>query len=317
MSSFSADVKSELAREFGDFCCQLAEIISLIRMNGSIVIGGNKALGISFTSENAAVTRKVLTMLKRNFNITAAVMVSRGRRLKKSNTYSIKVAPSPLVNELLAALGFANATVTFAKDKGLLRKACCRRAYLRGAFLGGGSVNKPEGDYHLELVTGNEDFAKSLVRVMKTFKLTAKLTERKEDTIIYLKGGDAITIFLQVIGAHNALLAFENVRVVKDMRNQVNRLVNCETANLQKTVNAAVRQVDYIKLLSEALGLENLPQSLREAAEIRLKFPEATLQELVDITGGVVTKSGMNHRLRKLVEIAQQVENGGNKEQNV
>lgn len=317
MSSFSSEVKNELARVAGEEnCCHIAELASLMRMGGTMLIGGNSNLGITFTTENAAVARKVLTLIKSGFNVKTEVTVTRGRRLKKNNSYLLKVVPSPVVTELLAALGIMRGdNLNVGRDIGLLRKSCCRRAYLRGAFLGGGSVNKPEGDYHLELVTGNLDFAKTLVRLMKNFHLPVRLTERKNDHIVYLKDGDAITSLLRIVGAHNALLAFENVRVVKDMRNQVNRLVNCETANLQKTVNAAVRQVENIKRIDQTIGLAKLPRSLREMAEVRLEHPDATLQELVAIMGGQVGKSGINHRLRKLEEIARDcLETGGNHE---
>lgn len=311
--SFSADVKNELARVTDETsCCQIAELAALMRMGGTMQIGGNNTLGINFTTENAAVARKVLTLIKRGFALATEVVVTRARRLKKANSYHIKVPPSPVVTEVLAALGIMRGEVINAgRDMGLLRKACCRRAYLRGAFLGGGSVSRPEGEYHLELVTGNPDFAKSLVRLMKTFGLPARLTDRKQDYVVYLKDGDAITSLLRIIGAHNALFAFENVRVVKDMRNQVNRLVNCETANLQKTVNAAVRQVESIRLIASRLGIDRLPPSLRAAAELRLAYPEATLQELVDLADGQVGKSGMNHRLRKLEQIARDLEGKG------
>lgn len=308
--SFSADVKNELARVTGEHnCCHIAELAALMRMGGTMLIGGNNNLGINFTTENAAVARKVLMLIKRGFDLKTEVVVTRGRRLKKVNSYLIKVVPSQIVTEVLTVLGIMRDDVlNGGRDAGLLRKGCCRRAYLRGAFLGGGSVNKPEGEYHLELVTGNEDFAKTLVRLLKSFGSVAKLTDRKQDYVVYLKDGDAITSFLRIIGAHNALFAFENVRVVKDMRNQVNRLVNCETANLQKTVNAAVRQVERIHLIDRKIGFSKLPQSLREAAELRLEHPEATLQELVDLAGGQVGKSGMNHRLRKLEQIALELE---------
>ncbi len=308
--SFSAEVKNELARVTGEQeCCLVAELAALMRMGGTAVIGGNNALGINFTTENAAVARKVLTLVKRGFSLATEVVVSRARRLKKANSYQVKVPPSPLVTGVLAELGVLRGEVISAgRDMALLRKGCCRRAYLRGAFLGGGSVSRPEGEYHLELVTGNPDFAKTLVRLLKSFRLPARLTERKQDYVVYLKDGDAITSLLRISGAHNALFAFENVRVVKDMRNQVNRLVNCETANLQKTVNAAVRQVESIKLVAARMGLAKLPRSLRAAAELRLAYPEATLRELVDLADGQVGKSGMNHRLRKLEQIARDLE---------
>ncbi|QJW47405.1 DNA-binding protein WhiA [bacterium BFN5] len=306
MSSYSTDVKNELARVTGDnHCCHVAELASLMRMGGTMLIGGNKNLGINFTTENAAIARKVLTLIKSGFKLKTEVMVTRGRRLKKNNSYLIKVVPSPVVAELLNALGIIrDDNLNAGRDSGILRKACCRRSYLRGAFLGGGSVNKPEGEYHLELVTGNHDFAKMLVSIMKNFDLPVRQTDRKNDVVVYLKDGDAITSFLRIIGAGNALMAFENVRVVKDMRNQVNRLVNCETANLQKTVNAAFRQVERIKLIDRVIGLAKLPPNLQEVARLRLEHPEAALQELVDALGGQVGKSGINHRLRKLEQIA-------------
>ena len=311
MASYSAEVRNELARIVDEqACCKVAELASLMRMGGTMLIGGNSNLGIKFTTENAAVARKTLTLIKSGFHLKTEVVVTRARRLMKNNSYMIKVVPSPVVTELLSALGIMRGdNINAGNDSGILRKACCRRAYLRGSFLGGGSVNRPEGDYHLELVTGNLDFGKTLLRLMKYFSLPVRLIERKNDYVVYLKDGDAIANFLQIIGAHNALLVFENVRVVKDMRNQVNRLVNCETANLQKTVNAAVRQVNCIKLIIERKAFATLPHALREAAEIRLAYPQATLQELVDVMAGRVGRSGMNHRLRKLEQIAGELEN--------
>jgi DNA-binding protein WhiA len=305
--SFSADVKNELARIAEEnSCCCGAELAALIRMGGAMAIGGNANLGINFSSENAAVTRKVLSLIKQYANIKTEVMVTRGRRLKKNNTYHVRVVPSPGVNKLLAALGIMRGdALNVHSDGAILRKSCCRRAYLRGAFLGAGSVNRPEGSYHLELVTGNAELAKSLVRIMKSLGLPGRITDRKDDYIVYLKDGNAITAFLQIIGAHSALLQFENVRVVKDMRNQVNRLVNCETANLQKTVNAAVRQIESIRLIEQFMGLDKLPAPLKEVAEVRVAYPEATLTELAAIMERRVGKSGINHRLRKLGEIAQ------------
>lgn len=311
--SFSVDVKNELARVTVDTeCCHVAELASLMRMSGAMLIGGNQNVGINFTTENPAVARKALTLIKRGFHLRTEVVVSRGRRLKKTNSYVVKVAPSPAVAPLLIRLGIMQGdNFNPSEDGGLLKKTCCRRSYLRGAFLGGGSVNKPEGDYHLELVTGNNDFAKALVRLMKGFGLPARITDRKNDYIVYLKDGDAITSFLQVIGAHQALLDFELVRVVKGVRNQVNRLVNCETANLQKTVNAAVRQVGKIQFIAQKIGLVKLSPGLREAAEVRLAHPQATLNEMVEALDGRVSKSGMNHRLRKLELLADELAEGG------
>ncbi|MDU2063576.1 MAG: DNA-binding protein WhiA [Sporomusaceae bacterium] len=311
--SFSNTVKNELARMVGGkSCCLVAELASLMRMGGNMVIGGNQTLGINFTTENAAVARKFLVLVKQRFQLKTQVVVSKGRRLKKNNSYLIKIMPTPEVMELLAQLGLMREGGIYSgQDKAFFRKACCRKGYLRGAFLGGGSVNRPEGDYHLELVTSSEEYAKTLVGLMKYFQFPARMTDRKADFIVYLKDGDAVEAFLRLIGASEAVKTFKKVRKVKDMRNQVNRLVNCETANLQKTVDAAFRQVEFIKQIEAYQGLGSLPANLREAAEVRLNFPEATLQELVDHLGGTVGKSGMNHRLRKLAEIAKNLPERG------
>lgn len=312
MSSFSAEVKNELARSNNKKnCCDIAELASLLRMGGNLLIGSNKSFGINFTTENAAIARKTLTLIKQSFNLKTEIMVSRGRRLKKNNSYLIRVVPEPRVSELLTLLGILQGeSFNAGKDKGILRKNCCKRAYLKGAFLGGGSVSKPESDYHLELVTGSFSFADTLVAIMKSFNLPVRLTDRKNDYIIYLKDGEAIISFLRIVGANIALLDFENVRVVKEMRNQINRIVNCETANLQKTVNASFRQVENIKLIDKIMGLENLPDKLKEVAKLRMDFPEATLQELVVCNNNKISKSGINHRLRKLEDIAVSLTEG-------
>lgn len=294
----------------GKACCRRAELAALLRMGGTVQLGQN-GLGLNFATENAAVARRVLTALKQEGEVQAEIVVSRNRRLQKRNTYLIRIPPAPAVRSLLEALGLLDATgFNLASDGSLLQHSCCRRAYLRGAFLGGGSVNRPEGDYHLEMITPNAAFAQSLRRVMRSFGVAGRLTDRKQGYVVYLKDGDAIISFLRIIGAANALLKFENVRVVKDMRNQVNRLVNCETANLDKTVRAAVRQTEKIKRLVAAQGLDSLPQGLREIAELRLNHPEATLKELVTLYEGRLSRSGVNHRLRKLERLAEDLEGG-------
>lgn len=306
MSSFSTEVKNELSRiTADDACCRIAELAALMRMGASMSIGSHMNLGINFSTENPAIARKTLTLLKESFQLKTEVVVSRARRLKKNNSYLIRVVPAPAVSELLTTLGIMRGdNLNVSSDEGLLRKTCCRQAYLRGAFLGGGSVSKPEGDYHLELVTGNEGFAATLVNLFKKFELPVGITDRKNDAIVYLKDSEAIMDFLSIVGAEEAIVEFEVARNVKDVRNQVNRLVNCETANLQKTVNAAVRQVGRIKLIEAKIGLGKLPDNLKEVALLRLEHPQANLQELVAANDNKIGKSGMNHRLRKLEQIA-------------
>lgn len=306
MSSFSAEVKNELARTTDEKpCCRVAELAALMRMGGMMSLGSDRQLGINFTTENAAVARKALTLLKESFDLKTEVMVSRGRRLKKHNSYFIRVVPSPAVTKLLTKLGVLQGeNFNVDGDKRIFRKACCRRAYLRGAFLGGGSVSRPEGDYHLELVTGSYNFAEVLTSLCKKFGLPIGMTDRKNDYVVYLKDSEAILEFLGIVGAKEALIEFEVARNVKDVRNQVNRLINCETANMQKTVNAACRQVERIRYIERTIGLARLPENLREIALLRLRHPEATLRELVEAMAGKIGKSGINHRLRKLEQIA-------------
>ena len=299
--SFSNDVKNELSRlETNEVCCDKAELLGVLRMSGAIVIRGMN-IGIHFSTENAALARRVLQILKNNYQVQTEVVITRSRRLKKNNRYQVRVLPAPQVNIAMTELQLLSMESDLKNP--LLTKQCCKRAFLRGAFLGGGSISRPSSDYHLEMVTGNEDFARSIIKVMHTFSMKAKLTDRKNDYIVYLKDGESITNFLRVIGAHNSMMEFEGVRVLKEMRNNVNRRVNCETANLGKVVKAAVRQVNCIKFIDEHMGLSELPEALQETAKLRLKYPEASLNEMVEYSGGI-GKSGINHRLKKLQELA-------------
>ena len=299
--SFSNDVKNELSRlETNEVCCDKAELLGVLRMSGAIVIRGMN-IGIHFSTENAALARRVLQILKNNYQVQTEVVITRSRRLKKNNRYQVRVLPAPQVNIAMTELQLLSIESDLKNP--LLTKQCCKRAFLRGAFLGGGSISRPSSDYHLEMVTGNEDFARSIIKVMHTFSMKAKLTDRKNDYIVYLKDGESITNFLRVIGAHNSMMELENARVLKEMRNNVNRRVNCETANLGKVVKAAVRQVNCIKFIDEHMGLSELPEALQQTALLRLEYPEASLNELVEYSGGI-GKSGINHRLKKLREMA-------------
>lgn len=299
--SFSNDVKNELSRiETNDPCCDKAELLGLLRMSGAIIIRGSN-VGIHFSTENAALARRVLQLLKSNYQVQTEVIITRSRRLKKNNRYQVRVIPAPQVSKALTELQLLSVESDLKNP--LLNNHCCKRTFLRGAFLGGGSISRPSSDYHLEMVTGNEDFAHSIIKVMHSFSLKAKLTDRKNDFIVYLKDGESITKFLSVIGAHNSMMDFENVRIVKEMRNNVNRVVNCETANLNKVVKAAVRQINCIKYIEQHLGLNQLPQALQDTARLRLEYPDASLNELVEYSGGI-GKSGINHRLKKLQEMA-------------
>ncbi len=303
MSSFSGDVKNELARlPLSKDCCEKAELAGLLRMGASLTLGANHAMGISFVTEHAAVARRALVLLKQAGAMRTEVMVRRSRRLSKTNTYAIRVMPGENVSALLSGMGLLPGAISSGGKSALFRRKCCRVSYLRGAFLAGGSVNRPDASCHLEYVATNYQFAELLQTLLRRLGFAAGLVGRKEDYVVYLKEGDAILDFLAMAGAEEAATAFEAARNVKEVRNQVNRLVNCETANLNKTAKAAARQVAAIRSFAAAGGLDGLSPGLRATAEARLAYPEASLTELGAELG--VGRSGVNHRLRRLMELA-------------
>ena len=304
--SFSSDVKNELARlPVSDSCCLNAELSGLLRMGGSIIMK-DYSMGVDFSTENAALARRVLQLIKSNFSLPIEVLATRSKRLKKNNRYRVRIVAGKETQKVMELLGVVG-MMDKAEVKNIFRTNCCRRSFLRGVFLAGGSVSKPTGDYHLEIVSQSEEMGRLILKVMRGLSITSKMTDRKDDYIVYIKEADAIITFLSLVGAHGALLQFENVRIIKDMRNHVNRVVNCETANIEKTVKAAGKQLAVIKYIDETLGLDKLTLTLQEAAHLRLEHTEANLSELAELAGGDVGKAGMNHRFRKLAQIAQQL----------
>ena len=305
MPSFATEVKNELARlNYEDTCCRTAELAALLRIGATITFGLRHTFGLNFTTKNAAVARKTLQLLKsEGGDIHTEVTVRRSRQLNKNNNYTVRVVPSASVAGLVGRVGFLHDdSLNMDGDAGILKKNCCRIAYLRGAFQGGGSVNRPEASYHLELATGSYGLGNLLYTLLKRMEFPVGFTDRKDDYIVYLKEGDAVVDFLAMIQADEAVEEFEVARNVKEVREQVNRLVNCETANLQKTVDAAGRQLADIRLLQSAGELDRLPKKIRAAARDRLANPDASLVELAELSG--VSKSGMNHRMRKIHEVA-------------
>jgi len=314
--SFAEKTKNELARIISkDWCCQMAELAGLVRMDGTILISSNNRIGLELTTENAAVARKILRLAKLVFNVETELRIQRKNRLKKNNIYLVKIPPQNKVQEILKTLGITREGFLINPEVSSLvtKKKCCRRSYLRGVFLGAGSVNDPGNTYHLEIATNSEEYAQSLVELINKFGLEPKISTRKNWQVVYLKESEQIVTFLNVIEAHTALLNFESIRIQKGMRNKVNRLVNCETANLTKTIDAAFRQKENIELIAQTLGLENLPLGLRQVAELRLEQPDISLKELGEMTDPPLGKSGINHRIRKLEKIADNIRNKNKK----
>lgn len=309
--SFSAGVKNEIARILGEGkCCLRAELSALLAVNALREEGGSGSRGLVIATENAAIARKVFTLLKKVTSLHIEVAVQKGSPFRRSNTYLVRIPPQRGLEALLQELAVGEAAAGSHHHHDPVSLSCCRRAYLRGAFLAGGSITNPERGYHLEIVAPGREVAAKIAAVMESYDLVPRMVRRKGKYVIYLKEGEQLVRFLSVVGAHRALLEFENIRVYKDVRNNINRLVNCDTANLGKTVEAARRQVEKIRYLERTVGLESLPLGLREVARIRLENPDLSLKELGQLLTPKLGKSGVNHRLRRLEAIADGLRRG-------
>ncbi|MBP3037924.1 DNA-binding protein WhiA [Bacillaceae bacterium Marseille-Q3522] len=309
--SFASVTKKELTNLDSKACCNKAELSALIRMNGMLSFS-NRGLIVDIQTENAAIARRIYTLIKKNYSVEVKLFVRKKMRLKKNNVYIVRLGDqAKTILEDLKILQ-ENFVITRHIAEDLVKKKCCKRSYLRGAFLAGGSVNNPEtSSYHLEIFSLYKEHSESLAELMNQFHLNSKILERKKGFITYIKEAEKIAEFLNIIGAHGALLHFEDIRIVRDMRNSVNRLVNCETANLNKTIDASLRQVENIKFIEETIGLQALPDKLREIAELRIVHQDVTLKELGElVASGQISKSGINHRLRKINDIAEKLRAG-------
>src|SRR5690554_6597674 len=305
--SFAAQTKKELTLLEADRCCEKAELSALVRMNGAVQLSRQRMV-LDVSTENAAIARRIFTLIKNQFGISGELLVRKKMRLKKNNVYIVRIPGR--VQEVLNKLHIVSDGFQFTRgiDPAIIRKKCCTRAYLRGAFLAGGSVNNPEGSsYHLEIASMYESHCRDLTDLANRYHLNARFIERKKGFVFYIKEGEKIIEFLNIIGAHQALFKFEDVRIMRDMRNSVNRIVNCETANLNKTIGAAVRQIENIRLIEKEVGLHTLPDRLREVAEVRIQHPDMNLTEVGEMLAGKVSKSGVNHRLRKIDELAEKI----------
>ncbi|ALM56378.1 Cytoplasmic hypothetical protein [Staphylococcus equorum subsp. equorum] len=303
-------MKNELTRIEVDEENAKAELSALIRMNGALSLS-NQQFVINVQTENATTARRIYSLIKKVFNVEVELLVRKKMKLKKNNIYICRIKVR--AREILDELGILKSGVfTHEIDEALIHDDEMRRSYLRGAFLAGGSVNNPEtSSYHLEIFSLYEDHSEGITQLMNKYELNAKHLERKKGSIAYLKEAEKISDFLSLIGGYQALLKFEDVRIVRDMRNSVNRLVNCETANLNKTVSAAMKHVESIRLIDQEIGLDNLPERLREIAKLRVEHQEVSLKELGEMmTSGNISKSGVNHRLRKLNEMADKLRTG-------
>lgn len=307
--SFSGKVKEELSRHIPPARhCQIAEIAAILSMCGNVVIDSRERFSIKIHTENIAVARKCFTLIEKTFNIEAET-ASRRNLTRGSTIYSVAVRNHVDAVRILQAAKLLDADGEVLEEMSVVKnivvqQLCCMRAFLRGAFLAAGSMSDPEKSYHFEIVCATQEKAQQLQAMMMNFNVDPKIVLRKKTYVVYLKEGSQIVDMLNVMEAHISLMELENVRILKEMRNSVNRIVNCETANINKTVSASVKQVEDIKYIRDTIGLDELTESLREMALVRLAHPQATLKELGTLLASPVGKSGVNHRLRKLGEIA-------------
>lgn len=315
--SFSSKVKNEVCR-YTEFTKEEATALlsGIMKVSGTLGFGGDRKISFRITTENPAIARLVFKLLKKHFNIHTKLFVKKSNSLKKNNVYIVMVPHELKVKELLQEVGVLreeNDIILLQYDipKRIIPTDKCKRFFIRGVFLGGGSISNPEKTYHLEFVTHQEDYAIELSKIINSYGLNSKVIQRKSSYVIYIKEGEQIVDLLNIIGAHESLLELENVRIMKEMRNNINRLVNCETANLSKTVNAAVRQIESIKLIQKEIGFQRLPKNLREIAELRLDYPNESLKELGQMLEPPVGKSGVNHRLRRIEKIAEELRKEG------
>lgn len=289
--SFSSEVKEELSRHLGKSRhCQIAELAALIAFDGKAVKtdDGNDVLA---ESDNHLIHEKYRLLLSRLFDRNETDMdCGGGKRVFEAVKMWEEAEERPKITDTVSKL--------------LLLQSCCRRAFIRGAFLCGGSISDPNKSYHFEIVCRSRKQAEQLQDAINSFSMDAKIVERKKHQVVYLKEGAQIVDILNIMEAHVSLMNLENVRILKEMRNSVNRKVNCETANISKTVNAAVKQLLDIEYIQEKAGFDSLPDSLKEMAELRLIYPDAPLKELGTYLNPPVGKSGVNHRLRKISAIA-------------
>lgn len=305
--TFSGEVKEELSKNQAERShCNVAEIAAIISMCGKISIDSRERYSIKVRTENVSVARKYFTLLRKTFNIDTETLVSMNRN-KGHNTYTVIVKQHEDVIKVLREIKLIDNEGEFSEEFSIIRRPCCKRAFLRGAFLGAGSISNPEKSYHIEFVCTNRKQASQIKLLINGFGLDSKVILRKNSYVVYLKEGSQIVDLLNIMEAPISLMKMENVRILKEMRNTVNRKVNCETANINKTVSAAAKQAEDIEYIENKMGLNKLPDTLREVAILRLANPEASLKELAEISTSGIGKSGINHRLRKLSEIAEEL----------
>lgn len=310
--SFSGSVKKELCKQTASARhCQIAEISSIFAVCGKLVIDKRSNHTLKLQTESNILAKKVFLLLKQTFSVSAKLVVQPLAGKRKGKLYELFV-PEAEASDVLSACKLHSMPAegkdyaVLLAEAGIAGKSCCKRSFLRGAFLASGSVTDPKKAYHLEFSISEEETGALLCELLHSFEINARMIPRKNHFVVYVKEGAQIVDSLNVMGAHTALLEYENVRALKEMRNTINRKVNCEAANISKTAKAAARQLEDIRYIRDTMGFELLAEGLKEIAMLRIEYPEASLKELGEMLNPPVGKSGVNHRLKRLCDIAEQ-----------
>lgn len=311
--SFSSETKNEMAAVTPEKrCCMLAEISGILRTCGKIRLEGLNKVSYVIMTENAAVARRVIRLMKEYFSIRLELQVEKNTGLKKTNVYSMTISEDMRCQEILRETGILRVrdgfnVFDYGIDESIIRRKCCKRAFLRGAFLGSGSITNPKKSYQMEIVVSNELLSANLIRLMGQLGLEASEFMRRESYVVYMKDSSMISDFLGITGGHTALFELENTKAEKEMKNLANRINNCDTANIDKTVAASEKHIQAIKKIMNTKGLDILPPKLREVALLRLEEPGASLTDLGQMLNPPLGKSGVNHRLAKVLEISEKI----------
>ena len=263
----------------------------MISFCGKIQVNTSGNCIIKVCTENLTVAIKYFMLLKKTFDVQVEVMV---RNSQSSTYYHIVIYDHSCIQTILKGMSYSS----------VIKDICCKRSFIRGAFMAAGSITDPSKSYHFEIVTSNETMTEQLIEILKSFQIDAKYMIRKKNFVIYVKEGSQIADILNIMEAHVALMNLENVRIYKEMRNTVKRKVNCKEANITKTTEAAIRQQQDILYIKDNMGFGNLSEQLQEIAQLRIRYSDASLKELGDMLHPPLGKSGVNHRLRRLSEIA-------------
>ena len=309
--SFSIDTKNELARINPEKrCCRLAEIAGFIRVSWSVRRTGRGRLTLALSTENPAIARHYKTLMKDYFGVDASTLVGNANFRKKGHIYELCLDEKTNAEQVLRETGvlLVHEGCSYIGEKiysGLLKTKCCRKAFLRGVFLGAGTLSDPEKGYHLEIVCGTDTLGAGVKKLFNSFvDIHAGLMRRKNHCVVYLKDSEQISDMLNIMGAHSQLLKFENVRIVKELRNRANRINNCDNANMDKALRAAEGQIARITELRGTSGFEALPEKLRLLALARLENPDVSLAELGELLDPPLKKSSVYHYLKKIAAAA-------------